>query len=213
MLVVHHLGMSQSDRIVWLCEELGLDYELRLYSRHPETGAAPPEYAALHPFGKSPVITDGDFVLAESGAIIEYLINRYGGGRLIVGPGATNYADYLFWFHFANGSLMPALMLDLIPSGPAGDPYGLFRANFQQRVDRAYAFLDARLSGHPYLAGSDLTAADIMSVFPLTTMRKFVPRDLSPYPGVRGYLKRIGARPAFQRMMKKADPGIEALLG
>jgi glutathione S-transferase len=114
MITVHHLGVSQSERVVWLCEELGLPYSLRRYDRDPTTRLAPAEYKALHPMGIAPVITDGDVVLAESGAILEYLMARYGGAGLSVGPKQPNFPDYLFWFHFANGTLMPSEMGGMI---------------------------------------------------------------------------------------------------
>ena len=189
MLTVHHLMVSQSDRIVWLCEELGLPYELKRYPRDPVTNMAPADYRALHPFGTAPVITDGDLVLAESGAIIDYLCAK-AGGKLTVAPDAPNFADYLFWFHFANGSFMPALMIDMLA----------------QRMGRAYAMLEDRLGRAPYLAGPDFTAADIITMFPLTVMRSFAPRDLTP--SVRAYLHRIGERPAYRIAMEKADPGM-----
>lgn len=204
MLVVHHLGISQSDRIVWLCEELGIPYELKHYDRDPETRMAPAAYRALTPFGTAPVITDGDLVLGESAAIVEYIDATYGDGRLSIRPGAPGYADYLFWFHFANGSLMPSAMIDMIASvAGGGDLIDALRV----RLDRAYAQIEARLGEATWLAGETFTAADILSVFPLTTMRLFAPRDLAPYPNIRAYLQRIGARPAFQRAMAKADPG------
>ena len=112
MLTVHHLGISQSERAVWLCEELGIPYELKLYERDPVTRLAPPSYKAVSPFGTAPVITDGETVLGESAAILEYLIETHGGGRLALHPGDKGYADYLFWFHFANGSFMPAALAD-----------------------------------------------------------------------------------------------------
>src|SRR5258706_14057729 len=114
MLTVHHLGISQSDRIVWLCEELGIDYQLMRYERLPTTRAAPPEYKALHPAGTAPVITDGALVLGESGAIIDYIIGRYGNGRLAVTAAQPNFADYLYWFHFANGSMIPSALIELV---------------------------------------------------------------------------------------------------
>lgn len=207
MLVVHHLGISQSDRIVWLCEELGLDYELRRYERDPESRLAPAAYRALTPFGTAPVITDGDLVLGESAAIVEYLNETYGGGRLAIRPGAPGYADYLFWFHFANGSLMPAAMVDMIAQliGGGGDN-GLLVA-LRARLDRAYDQLEARLGDVPWLAGREFTAADLLTAFPLTTMRTFAPREMQAYPNVRAYLQRIGGRQAFVRAMQKADPG------
>lgn len=206
MIVVHHLGISQSDRVVWLCEELGLDYELIRYERDAVTNLAPADYRALHPAGTSPVISDGDRVLGESGAIIEYLSRRYSGGRLMVDADDENFADYLFWFHFANGSMMPATMMPLIATMTGGNAEG--QAWLSERLDRNYAMIEDRLGRVPWLAGPEFTAADIMLAFPLTTMRLFAPRDLSPYPQIQAYLARLSERPAFQRAMAKADPGL-----
>jgi glutathione S-transferase len=207
MLTVHHLGVSQSDRIVWLCEELEIPYELKRYERDPKTRLAPDAYRALTPFGTAPVITDGSVVLGESAAIIDYIINLHGGGRLSIPPGAPNYPDYLYWFHFANGSLMPsalsAWIIDLMDNGD-----GRFSA-MRQRLERAYAQIERRVTDVPYLAGDDFTAADILTLFPLTTFRVFAPRDMAPYPNIRRYLARIAERPAFQRAMAKADPGFQ----
>ncbi len=205
MIVIHHLGVSQSDRIVWLCEELGVPYQLERYERDATTRMAPSAYRALTPFGTAPVITDGEVVLGESAAIVEYIITLYGKGQLTVSPGAPGYADYLFWFHFANGSLMPSAMVDMIAQiiGDGNQIVGALR----ERLDRAYTHIEARLGVVPYIAGASFTAADVLTVFPLTTMRVFAPRDISPYPNIRAYLKRIGERPAFQRAMAKADPG------
>src|SRR6202012_954865 len=114
MLTVHHLGISQSDRIVWLCEELAIPYRLIRYERDPKTQFAPPEYRALTPFGTAPAITDGDLTLGESGAIIEYIIAKHGAGRLAVTPDRPEFANYLFWFHFANGSFMPSRALGMV---------------------------------------------------------------------------------------------------
>ena len=206
MLTVHHLGISQSDRIVWLCEELGIDYQLKRYDRDPVTRLAPAEYQALHAIGTAPVITDGDLVMGESAAIIEYIIHRYGGGRLAVASADPAYPDYLFWFHFANGSFMPSAMMGLVGGlAAAGGPEVLKSLN--RRLDRAWDMVEARLGEAAYLAGDDFSAADIMILFPMTTMRLFAPRDISAYPNVRRYLQTIGAREAFQRAMAKADPG------
>jgi glutathione S-transferase len=207
MLIVHHLGISQSDRIVWLCEELGIPYELIRYERDPVTRLAPPEYRALHPFGTAPVITDGDLVLGESGAIIEYINVKYGNGRLAVPADNPAFPDYLFWFHFANGSVMPSAMLDLVANLVAGQaPPGPLTA-LRERSNRAFDMIENRLATVPYFAGAEFTAADIIMLFPLSTMRAFVPRDLTPFPHIRAYLTRIAARPAYQRAMAKADPG------
>ena len=211
-LTVHHLGVSQSERVVWLCEELDLPYTLKLYARDPVTRLAPAAYKALHPMGMAPVIEDGAVRISESGAIVDYITARYGQGRLSVAPTADNFADYLFWLHFANGSLVASEMLAMVTGAmgaPADHPaLGLVR----DRCSRAWALTEARLGEAPYFAGPDFTAADIMMVFPLTTMRYFSPRDLSGFPNILGYLQRIGARPAYQRAMAKGDPGLPLLL-
>jgi glutathione S-transferase len=212
VLVVHHLGISQSDRIVWLCEELQLPYRLVRYERDPITRLAPPQYKALHPFGTAPVITDGDLVLGESGAIMDYLINKHGGGRLALGPDSPAYADYLYWFHFANGSMMPSSMIDIILSMTGASAQSDTARSLRARGDRAFDMVEKRLGRADYFAGGEFSAADIIMLFPLTTMRVFVPRDLSPYPNIRAYLQRIGARAAFQRAMHKADPQLAPLL-
>jgi glutathione S-transferase len=211
MLTVHHLGISQSERIHWLCEELGVPYEFRKYDRDPVTRLAPAEYKALHPFGTAPVITDGDLVLGESGAIMEYIIGRYGDGRLTVRPDQANYADYLFWYHFANGSLMPSGMVGIILGILGAADTDITRA-LKARGDKAFAMVENRLGQAPYFAGDTFTAADIIMLFPLTTMRLFVPRDISGMPNLLGYLKRIGERPAYRRAMAKGDPDLAPVL-
>jgi glutathione S-transferase len=205
MITVHHLGVSQSDRIVWLCEELGVPYDLKRYDRDPQNRLAPAEYRALTPFGTAPVITDGGLVLGESAAIVEYIVETYGDGRLAIRKGQPGFPAYLFWFHFANGSFMPAAMVDMIIQRFTGDSPTL--TGFRQRLDRAYDQVESRLGESRYLAGDMFTAADILNIFPLTTMRVFAPRDLSPYPNIRTYLQRIGERSAFRAAMEKADPG------
>jgi glutathione S-transferase len=214
MLIVHHLGISQSERIVWLCEELEIPYQLVRYDRDPETRLAPKEYKALHPFETAPVIIDGDLVLAESGAIIEYIISKYGDGRFTLKANNPNFADYLFWYHFANGSMMPAMSIDLVVKWIGGETRDVHPAikSLRQRVDRAFDLVEKRLGTVDYFAGSEFTAADIMMLFPLTTMRVFTPLDLTPYPNIRAYLKRIGGRPAYQRAMNKGDPDLTPLL-
>jgi glutathione S-transferase len=207
MLTVHHLGVSQSERIVWLCEELELPYHLIRYQRDPVTRLAPADYKALHPTGTAPVITDGDLVLGESAAIIDYIIALHGGGRLAVTANEANFADYLFWFHFANGSMMPSALLELVVA-MVGPTNTAIARSLAVRADRAFDVVEQRLGVSPYFAGQDFTAADIIMLFPLTTMRLVAPRDLSPYPNLRAYLQRIGERPAYRRAMQKADPDL-----
>ena len=212
MITVHHLGVSQSERVVWLCEELGIPYTLKRYERDPVTKLAPEAYRALHPMGIAPVITDEDTVLAESGAILEYLIAKYGQGRLAVTPAAQNFADYLFWFHFANGTLMPSEMTTLMSVMLKLDADSPILAIFRARGERAYALIEARLKAVPFFAGEQFTAADIMMLFPLTTMRAFSRRDLGTLQHLRAYLQRIGERPAYQRALAKGDPDMAPLL-
>jgi glutathione S-transferase len=209
MLTVHHLGISQSERIVWLCEELALPYRLVRYERDKVTRLAPLEYKTLHPFGTAPVIVDGAVVLAESAAIIEYIIARHGKGRLAVPPDAPNYPEYLFWFHFANGSMMPVQFAGAIK--PTADETPRTRIS-RERCERTWQMVESRLGEVPYFAGQEFTAADIIMLFPLTTMRVFAPRDISGYPHVLAYLQRIGARPAYRQAMQKGDPQLTPLL-
>lgn len=199
MLTVHHLGISQSDRIVWLCEELGIPYDLVRYERDPITRLAPAAYKALHSSGTAPVITDDGLTLAETGAIVDYIVAKHGNGRLTLPVDHPAFADFLYWYHVGNGSLMPGMMMLM------GD--GEMVSIMRQRVDRNLNALESRLTqGHTWLAGEDFTVADIMILFPLTTMRAFVPLDLSLYPNIRAYLRRVVDRPAFQRAKSKADP-------
>ena len=213
MLTVHHLGKSQSERVVWLCEELAIPYELKRYARDPVTTIlAPPELSALHPIGLAPVIIDGDLVLAESGAIIEYLIAKHGNGRLALTANHPDFAHYLYWFHFANGTLQPSIGRNVILRrlNLAADNPTLLA--MKGRLDRALALVESRLGQANYFAGGEFTAADIMMVFSLTTMRYIMPIDLSSYPSILAYLRRIGERDAYQRAMKKGDPDMAPLL-
>src|SRR4051794_29945082 len=212
MLIVHHLGKSQSERIPWLCEELGLAYDLKVYARDKVTMLAPPAYKALHPIGAAPVIQDGDVLLAESGAIMEYILARYGNGALVPATGDPAFPHYLYWFHFANGTLQPAMGRNMILGRldlPADNPIA---AAMRERQARAFALVEKRLAEVPYFAGQTFTAADIIAVFSLTTMRYFQPFDLGPFPAIRAYLQRIAARPAYQAAMAKSDPGMVLLL-
>ena len=212
MIKLHHLGHSQSERIVWLCEELGIPYDLVKYTRDPVTRLSPPALRTLHPLGAAPVIEDGDLMLAESAAIVEYLITKHGGGRLKPGPNDPGYADFLYWFHLSNGNVQPVigrLMIATRAKLPADHP---LPASVKERVDRMLALVETRLGDVPYLAGTEFTAADIMSVFSFTTMRMFQPLDLAPYPNIRAWLQRIGERPAYRRAMGKGDPDLVPML-
>ena len=212
MLTVHHLGKSQSERVVWLCEELETLYTLKHYVRDAVTSLSPPELVALHPLGTAPVITDGDMLLAESGAIVEYIIAVYGGGRLVRRPGDAEYVEYLHWFHFANGQLQPVVSRNMVLRRTGLPEDNPMIASTLGRLAKVLGMLDARLAEVPYLAGEGFSAADVMSVFSLTTMRYFMPFELTGYPNILAYLQRIAARPAYQRAMEKGDPGLRLLL-
>lgn len=198
MLILHHLGMSQSDRVVWLCEELGVPYTLRWYNRGAD-GLMPPEYLALHPAATAPVLQDGDRMLSESAVILEYICHRYAGGKLTIAPSDPNYFDYLYWMHFNNN--VQGLFFAKLAGG--GDGFGGLIA---RREDRYYRFLDQRLASAPYLAGPEFTCADIMVTFNLTSLSRFGGRVIDDLPHVTEYVTRITQRPAYARAMEIAGP-------
>lgn len=193
MLTVHHLARSQSERVVWLCEELDLPYELVRYERDA-SGQAPAAFRALSDFQTAPVITEGGLTLGESGAIVEYILRRHAGGRLLFGPEHPDFAAFLFWFHFANGSFVPGLMLEHFAPEVAAAP--------GSRNARARAMIEARLAEAPYFAGESFTAADIMMDLPCFLARK----DLTDSPNTAAYLARLLERPALRRALAKAEP-------
>lgn len=205
MLTVHHLRISQSERIVWLCEELGLDYDLKLYDRRTDNRLAPDEYKALHPMGIAPVIEDGDLVLGESGAICEYIDRKYGGAKLSPGVDDPDFAGHLFWFHFSNATFMTNGMMALAANAAGATELPAFVAD---RGAKGWQLAEARLGEAPFFGGRDLTTADIMMGFNLTTSRLFGGADLAPFPNIRAYLQKIGQRPAYQRAMAKCEPGM-----
>ena len=204
MLTVHHLRISQSERIVWLCEELGLDYELKLYERRTDNFLAPDDYKALHPAGTAPIVTDGELTLAESAAIVDYIVTRHGGGRLVPAAGSSDLPGHLFWFHFANGGFMPTTM----------QHWGAKRSGVEvlpfvtDRWRRMWGMAEQRLGEAAYFGGSELTTADIMMGFPLITMRTLTGEAVTDRPNICAWLHRVGERPAFQQAMAKAEPGM-----
>jgi glutathione S-transferase len=200
MITIHHLSSSRSERIVWLMEELGLEYRLEVFQREP-SGAAPQPMKAIHALGKAPIISDGNTVLAESGAIVDYIVHRHGDGRLAVQPNAPEYARYLYWLHFAEGSLMSLMLIALVLSRIPEARESPVRTRVLERMKQMLSFVDAELATGPYFAGADFTAADIMMTFPFTTMRHFLDYDLVPYPNILAYLKRIETRPAYRKAM------------
>lgn len=222
MIVVHHLNQSRSQRVLWLLEELGVPYEVRRYQRDPETMLAPPDLRKVHPLGKSPVIEDGEVTLAESGAIVEYLVQRYGEGRLRPEPGSPDAVRYLYWMHYAEGSLMPPLLLKLVFEriGRARMPFfakpvaraiaeRTLRGFVLPQLQRHMDFVEGELGRSTWLAGEALTAADIQMSFPIEAWEARM--DLSGRPRLRAFLERVRARDAYQRAARKVgDFGVLA---
>jgi glutathione S-transferase len=215
MIVVHHLNNSRSQRILWLLEELGLDYEIKKYQRDPKTMLAPPELKAVHALGKSPVITDGANVVAESGAIIEYLVERYGQGRFMPPAGTPEKLRYTHILHFAEGTGMPPLLMKLIfdrienekmpffakpiAKGIAGKVKKMF---IMPNIDNNLRFLEAELGKSTWFAGADFTAADVQISFVLEAAAARGGLD-ARYPKLTAWLARIHARPAYLRALER----------
>jgi len=205
MLIIHHLGQSQSDRVVWLMEELGLPYELKWYQRKADR-LAPDDYLALHPAATAPVIQDGARMVVESAVILEYICRRHGGGRFVVGPERPEYFDYLYWMQF-NNNLLGLFFGKAALRGNAGGPDAQRLGGlFQRREDGYFRHLEQSLGRAPYLAGHDLTCADMMVMFNLTTLAQGLGRKYDDLPNIRAYLARIEARPAYAKAMNIAGP-------
>ena len=207
MITIHHLGVSQSDRVVWLMEELGLPYELKWYNRG-EDFLSPAEYRALHPVGTAPIITDGELAMAESTAIVEYISQRYGEGRLSLGPDDPEYPHYLFWMQF-NNNVQSALFMKLAYQAGGGDlsAGGQIVDVITRRENGLYTYLEQRLSESDYLGAARFSCADIMTAFNLTSLGLLGAREVDDsLPNTRRYLDQIIARPAYQKAMSIAGP-------
>lgn len=209
-LTVHHLQVSQSERIPWLCEELQIPYNLVLHQRDPIM--SPQSIKDLNPMSQAPVIQDGDLTLAESAACVEYIINIYGHGKLALPPSHKNYADYLYWFHFANGTFQPHVVTVMYMSRFPEEVTGPVGVRVKERFNTMLAFVDARLKANKWLAGEEFTAADIMTVFTLTTMRSFISYDLLEYQGILRYLERVVQRDGYKKARARADPEMELMI-
>jgi len=201
MLTVHHLNNSRSQRILWLLEELGTPYEIVKYQRMSPMPIAPPELKEVHPLGKSPVITDGGKTIAESGAIVEYLIDTYGKGRLRPKPGTDDYWRYVEWMHYAEGSAMLPLLLALY-AGLLGDGAALLRPRIDGEIANNLSYMETGLGGREFFVGTDLTGADIQLLFVLEAAGS----RLEPYPALVAYRDRMHARPAYKRGIDKGGP-------
>ena len=215
MIIVHHLNNSRSQRVLWLLEELAVDYDVRRYQRDAKTMLAPAELRKVHPLGKSPVISDGDLTLAESGAIVEYLADRYGNGRLAPPPGTAGRLRYSYWLHFAEGTAMPPLLLklvfDRIEKAPAPffvRPIARAIANrakstfVQPNIDRNLDYMEAELGKSNWFAGNEFSAADVQMSFPLEAAAARGGLD-SRRPRLMAFLERIHARPAYRRALER----------
>jgi glutathione S-transferase len=218
VITVHHLNNSRSQRVLWLLEELGVPYEVKRYERDPATMRAPASLRAVHPLGKSPVITDEGRVMAESGAIIDYLAERHGQGRLVPPAGTEARLRYTYWLHYAEGSAMPPLLIKLVLSRIKSAPMPFFaRPIARAIVDRALDgfvepqiklhldYLESELAGRPWFTGADFTAADIQMSFPLEAAAARGGLD-ETRPKAMDFLRRAQARPAYRRALERGGP-------
>jgi glutathione S-transferase len=214
MLTVHHLNNSRSQRVLWLLEELGVPYEIVKYQRDPKTSLAPPELQKIHPLGKSPVITDGNKTIAESAVILEYIVETYGQGKLTPAASSPEYWRYRYWMHYAEGSLMPFLLLRLITSRIRKAPVlvrpiakaiaGKVDAGFVlPNLERHVAFVDGSLANSPYFCGNELTVADIQMLYPMEAIGERLP---NPPARIADWVKRVHERPAFKRALERGGP-------
>jgi glutathione S-transferase len=218
MITVHHLNNSRSQRVLWLLEELGVAYEVKRYERDAKTMLAPPALLKVHPLGKSPVIVDGAVTVAESGAVIEYLVDRYGGGRLIPPAGTPERLRYTYWLHYAEGSAMPPLLLKLIfdrvANSPAPWPISAVARRIAGTVQNSFIgpqlkrhldYLEAELGGRRWFAGEEFTAADVQMSFPLEAAASRAGLNASR-PHLMGFLETIHARAAYKRALERGGP-------
>ncbi len=203
MIIVHHLNNSRSQRILWMLEELGLAYEIVAHQRDATTRLAPEALKAVHPLGKSPVIVDAGLTIAESGAILEYLVAHYGEGRFAPAPSSPDWISYLQWLHFAEGSAMTPLLLALYVGrlGEAGKPLW---PRIEAEIANHIGYIDQAVTGRDYLVGDSLTAADVQVAFVLEAAS--ASGALKAYPNAETYLRALQARPAYQRALTRGGP-------
>ena len=200
MITVHHLNNSRSQRVLWLLEELGLSYEIRQYQRDPVTNLAPPELKAIHPLGKSPIITDGDKVIAETGAIVEYIIRKYAKGTFSPDESSKQYDLYSQFMHGAEGSVMLPMLLSLYVGflGEAGAP---LHPKIAQEIKNQIDYIEYHLTGHEWFAGDEISGADIMMIFPLEACR--ARGRLTGYESCLEYVDKVHKRPAYLRALER----------
>lgn len=195
MITLYALKQSRSQRIVWLLEALGVPYEVKNFEREPQTRAAPPIFKTLHPLGKAPILTDGETVIAESAAIVEYLIERYGKGAFIPNAGSPAYVQYKQWLHYAEGSIMPNFTLKLI----AGDSPKADYIHHQLSLHLNY--IEQYLADKKWFCGDQLTGADVMMSFPLQVAQFLLPEEA--YPNIARYVEQVEQNEHYQRAVAK----------
>jgi glutathione S-transferase len=200
MLTVHHLNNSRSQRILWLLEELELPYELKTYQRNAETNLAPAELEAVHPLGKSPIVTDGDNTIIESGAIIDYILRRHGDGRLQPQPGSVEHEQYLQWLHYAEGSAMLPLMLRMY-TGRLPDGGAALQPRIEDELNRHLGYMNSALEGADWFVGNRFSGADVQLSFAVEIAPLLY--SLEPFPNLAAFRERIHARPAYQQALRK----------
>lgn len=217
MLIVHHLENSRSQRILWLLEELRVDYDIIHYKRDKKTNLAPPELRKVHPLGKSPVIDHDGKVIAETGAMIDYILDHFDDGRFRPQPGTADYERYRYWLHYAEGSAMPLLLMKLLLSrmGDAKMPFyakpiarklvgGVSAGYVDPNVDLHFSYIDSELSKRSWFAGENFSGADVIMSFPLEAYS--VRGDISSKPNISRFLERIHERPAYKEALERGGP-------
>jgi glutathione S-transferase len=215
MITVHHLNNSRSQRILWLLEELDIPYEIKKYQRDTKTFLAPEELKAIHPLGKSPIITDGESTIAESGAIVEYLINKYGSGKISHPKEGKEYEQLIYWMHFAEGSMMPPLVMKLIFNKIKTSPMPFFikpiakkiadtvmNSYIDPNIKNNLEFIETHLSKNEWFSGPQMTGADILMIFPLEAGMGRV-KDNSDYPSILNFIKKVQSKKAYQAALSK----------
>jgi len=217
MITVHHLENSRSQRVLWLLEELGVPYDVKRYARDRKTMLAPKELEAVHPLGRSPVITDGDLTVAETAAIVEYLVDRYGGGRFVPARDTPEFLRYRYWMHAAEGSMMPPLVMTLVFTRTEGPPVPFFlrpvtRAVSRQvkssflnpAIEKNLRLMEAELGKSEWFAGEQITGADFVMIFPVEAVASRL--GLSGYPKLQAYLERVHSRDGYRRALERGGP-------
>ncbi|MEH2415058.1 MAG: glutathione S-transferase [Nostoc sp.] len=202
MIVVHHLNNSRSQRVLWLLEELGIEYEIKFYQRDPKTMLAPESLRQIHPLGKSPVITDADLTIAESGAIIEYLVDRYGNGRLVPASGTPEHLRYTYWLHYAEGSAMPLLVMRLVLNNFGAGDSSAVSGFVAPQIKLHFDYIEGELSKSTWFVGEEFTAADIQMSFPLEQIAR-LKEEVESRPKLKQFIERIHARPAYKRALER----------